>query len=58
MRDLNEVKAVDVTLDGQRYRLRTDLRGSASAVFAAVGIRPPRVVERILEPAGAQIAGM
>ena len=58
MRDLNEVKAVDVTLDGQRYRLRTDLGGNASAVFATVGVRPPRAVERIAEPAGAQTAGM
>ena len=50
MRDLHEVEAVDVTLDGQRYRLRTDMRGNASAVFAAAGVRPPRVVERIAEP--------
>jgi len=41
MRDLAEVKAVDVTLDGRRYRLRTDLRGHASAAFAAAGVRPP-----------------
>ena len=47
MRDLAEVKAVDVTLDDQRYRLRTDLRGHASAAFAAAGVRPPRVVERL-----------
>ena len=44
MRDLGEVKAVDVTLDGERYRLRTDLRGSASAAFSAAGVRPPSVV--------------
>ena len=47
MRDLAEMKAVDVTLDDQRYRLRTDLRGHASAAFAAAGVRPPRVVERL-----------
>ena len=47
MRDLAEVRAVDVTLDDQRYRLRTDLRGHASAAFAAAGVRPPRVVERL-----------
>ncbi len=47
MRDLDEVKAVDVTLDEQRYRLRTDLRGHASAAFAAAGVRPPRVVEHL-----------
>ncbi len=44
MRDLGEVKAVEVTLDGERYRLRTDLRGIASAVFSAAGVRPPSIV--------------
>lgn len=44
MRDLAQVQAVDVSCDGQRYRLRTDLHGSAAAVFAAVGVRPPAVV--------------
>jgi len=44
MRDLAEVKAVDVALDGQRYRLRTDLRGSAFDAFAAAGVRPPAVL--------------
>jgi Transposase DDE domain len=47
MRDLADVNAVDVTLDDRRYRLRTDLRGHASAAFAAAGVRPPRVVEHI-----------
>jgi hypothetical protein len=41
MRDLAEVKAVDVSLDDKRYRLRTDLRGSAFDAFAAAGVRPP-----------------
>jgi hypothetical protein len=44
MRDLAEVRAVDLTLDGQRYRLRTDLAGSAYHAFAAAGVRPPAVV--------------
>jgi hypothetical protein len=35
------VRAVDVTLDGNRYRLRTDLRGTAFQVFATAGVRPP-----------------
>jgi hypothetical protein len=47
MRDLEQVKAVEVTLDGQRYRLRTDLRGQAAAAFAAAGVRPPRLVSSI-----------
>lgn len=41
MRDLAEVKAVDIELDGRRYRLRTDLRGHAFEAFAAAGVRPP-----------------
>ena len=44
MRDLGQVHAVEVTLDGQRYRLRTDLVGSAHHAFAAAGVRPPSVV--------------
>lgn len=47
MRDLTEVRAVSVTLDDKQYRLRTELRGCASAVFAATGIRPPRVCEAL-----------
>ena len=44
MRDLLEVRSVELTLDGQRYQLRTDLGGSAAAAFAAAGVRPPRLV--------------
>jgi transposase len=44
MRDLSEVRAVDLTLDDQRYRLRTDLRGTAYQAFAAAGVRPPALV--------------
>lgn len=41
MRDLACVQAVEVELDGRRYRLRTDLVGCAHAVFRATGVRPP-----------------
>lgn len=44
MRDLGEVRAVDVTLDDTRYRLRTDLVGAAHHAFAAAGVRPPPIV--------------
>ncbi len=44
MRDLGEVRAVELTMEGQRYRLRTDLQGSAYQAFAAAGVRPPPVV--------------
>lgn len=44
MRDLDGVQAVLVDLDGQRYRLRTDLTGHANDAFVAAGVRPPSVV--------------
>jgi hypothetical protein len=44
MRDLAEVRSVDLTLDGQRYQLRTELQGSAATASAAAGVRPPRLV--------------
>jgi hypothetical protein len=47
MRDLTELRAVTVTLDDQQYRLRTELRGCASAVLASAGIRPPRVCDAL-----------
>jgi len=50
MRDLTELRAADLTLDGQRYCLRTDLHGSAYDAFAAAGLRPPALVP-LLGPA-------
>ena len=44
MRDLAQVQAVELDLDGQRYRLRTDLVGAAHHAFAAAGLRPPSPV--------------
>jgi hypothetical protein len=44
MRDLGQVHAVTVDLDGQRYRLRTDLSGVANQAFAAAGVRVPSAV--------------
>ena len=41
MRDLANVRSIDVDLDGQRYRLRSDLAGTAHQAFAAAGVRPP-----------------
>jgi hypothetical protein len=41
MRDLSQVQAVQVELDGRGYRLRTDLTGVAGQAFAVVGVRPP-----------------
>ena len=47
MRDLAELRAVYVTVDEQRYRLRTELRGKAAAALAAAGVRAPRVCEHL-----------
>lgn len=47
MRDLAKVQAVDLDLDGQHYRLRTDLEGSAFEAFAAAGVRPPTTVTHL-----------
>jgi len=46
-RDLGQVHAVHVDLDGQRYRLRTDLVGAAHHAFAAAGVRPPSAVTHL-----------
>jgi hypothetical protein len=47
MRDLAQVKAVELTLDEQRYRVRTELRGAASAAFSAAGVRPPSILTHL-----------
>lgn len=47
MRDLGQVSAVDLSLDGQRYRLRTELKGTAHLAFAAAGVRPPATVTHL-----------
>lgn len=44
---LDNVRAVDVTLDDQSYRLRTELHGLAHRVFAAAGVGPPPLVTRL-----------
>jgi hypothetical protein len=47
MGDLAQVQAVTIDLDGSRFRLRTDLKGAAYHAFAAAGVRPPALVERL-----------
>lgn len=44
MRDLGQVHAVRVELDGRRYLLRTDLKGTAHQAFVAASVRPPSPV--------------
>ena len=47
MRDLGQVQAVRVELDGKTYILRTDLQGLAHLGFQAAGVRPPSQVTLI-----------
>ena len=57
MRDLDQLKAVEVTVDGNRYRLRTELVGAASAAFAAAGVRPPSVLTLVDDAASPSTMG-
>ncbi len=50
MRDLDQLKAVEVTVDGRPYRLRTELVGATHKAFAAAGVRPPPIVTPLGEP--------
>ncbi|MBC7106877.1 MAG: IS1634 family transposase [Firmicutes bacterium] len=44
IRDLKQLRAVELTLDGQRYLCRTELPGQSYEAFKAVGLRPPSQV--------------
>jgi hypothetical protein len=41
IRDLKNVRVVDLEVDGQPYRVRTDILGHALAAFQAAGVKPP-----------------
>ncbi len=47
MRDLSQLHAVRVELDGHNYVLRTDLQGIAYQAFAVAGVRPPPTVSSL-----------
>ncbi|MDP2914503.1 MAG: hypothetical protein Q8O91_03515, partial [Candidatus Aminicenantes bacterium] len=44
MRDLSQVQAVHLQVEGRSYLLRTDLQGAAHQAFQAAGVRPPSSV--------------
>lgn len=50
MRDLGQVQSIILDLEGNRYRLRTDMVGSSYQAFQAAGVRPPERVA-LLGPA-------
>jgi transposase len=41
MRELNEVRAIPVTLHGKTLWVRTDINGNANKLLAAIGTKPP-----------------
>ena len=47
LRDLQQLKAVELTIGEDRYLCRTELVGNASSAFKALGIRPPLQIARI-----------
>jgi hypothetical protein len=51
MRELNEVRAIPVTLRGVTTWVRTDIAGNANKLLAAVGRKPPPVVLTFSEKA-------
>ena len=51
MAALDGVRAIDVTVDDQRFRARTEIRGLAHQVMQAVGVGPPPLLTRLESPA-------
>lgn len=49
LRDLSQLRALHVRLDGVLYLLRTELKGTADRAFRAVGVRPPALAEKLLD---------
>jgi transposase len=47
MRDLKQLQAVRITLEGQPYLIRTDFEGNAYQAFKATGVQPPSRVTRL-----------
>ncbi len=47
MRDLKQLQAVRINLDGNSYLIRTDFEGVAYQALKAAGVRPPRRVTTV-----------
>jgi len=47
MRNLSQLQAVRISLDGTEYLIRTDFEGNAYHAFKASGVRPPARVTRL-----------
>jgi arginine repressor len=46
MRDLSQLQAVRMSLEGNSYLIRTDFEGNAYNAFKAAGVQPPSRVTR------------
>jgi hypothetical protein len=44
IRDLKQLKAVELTLEGEQYLCRTELPGCSYEAFQAIGLKPPNHV--------------
>jgi hypothetical protein len=51
IRDLSQIRAIGLRLDGHQYLLRTDLTGDAHLAFRAMGLRPPPLAQLLDPPA-------
>jgi hypothetical protein len=49
IRDLSQLRAIGLRLDGQHYLLRTGFTGVAHVAFQALGLRPPPLAQ-LLDP--------
>jgi transposase len=49
MRELNEVRAIPVTMRGKTTWVRTDIAGNANKLLAAIGRKPPPVIMNLSE---------
>jgi hypothetical protein len=47
MRDLKQLQAVRMTLDGTPYLIRADFQGVAYQALKVAGVRPPSRVTRL-----------
>lgn len=47
IRDLSQLRAVLVQLDGERYLMRSPLKGCAGQVFAALGVKVPPLAQSV-----------
>jgi len=47
LRDLQQLRAVELTLADEKYLCRTELAGSSHQAFKALGIRPPLQISNL-----------